>query len=63
MYEQDMEALKKLAITIDWAQETHKKDSGKKIVYAPVCYLDEELLDQYNIKFVSIPYNLFERNV
>lgn len=61
VYEKDMEKLKKLAITLEWAQGTHKKDSGKKIVYAPACFLDDEALEQYNIKFVSIPYNLFER--
>lgn len=61
LYKQDIEALKKLAITLDWARDTHEKDSGKKIVYAPACYLDDEALEQYNIKFVSIPYNLFER--
>lgn len=63
VYQQDMEALKKLAITLDWAQKTHEKDANKKIVYAPACYLDDEALEQYNIKFVSIPYNLFERTV
>lgn len=61
LYKQDIEALKKLAITLDWARDTHEKDSGKKIVYAPACYLDDEALEQYSIKFVSIPYNLFER--
>lgn len=61
LYKQDMDALKGLAITLDWAQEAHKKDKGRKVVYAPACYLDDETLDQYNIKFVSIPYNLFER--
>lgn len=61
LYKQDIEALKKLAITLDWARDTHEKDNGKKIVYAPACYLDDEALEQYNIKFVSIPYNLFER--
>lgn len=60
LYEKDMDKLKKLAITLDWARETNKKDSGKKIVYAPACYLDDELLSEFNIKFVSIPYNLFE---
>jgi adenine-specific DNA-methyltransferase len=60
LYEKDMDKLKKLAITLDWARETNKKDSGKKIVYAPACYLDDELLAEFNIKFVSIPYNLFE---
>jgi hypothetical protein len=54
-------SLKKLAITLDWAEKSRKKDSNKKIVYAPACYLDDEALEQYNIKFVSIPYNLFER--
>src|SRR3989338_6342710 len=62
IYEKNVDALKKLAITLDWAQKTHKKDSNKKIVYAPACYLDEEALEQFNIKFVSIPYNLFERS-
>lgn len=62
VYEQDMEKLKSLAIILKWAQDTQTKDKGKKIVYAPACYLDEESLDQFNIQFVSIPYNLFERN-
>ncbi len=62
VYQKDMDALKKLAITLEWAQKAHAKDSGKKIVYAPACYLDDEALEQYNIRFVSIPYNLFERN-
>src|SRR3989344_2091284 len=61
IYEKNVDSLKKLAITLDWAQKTHKKDSNKKIVYAPACYLDDEALEQFNIKFVSIPYNLFER--
>jgi adenine-specific DNA-methyltransferase len=63
LYKPSMETLKTLAITLDWAQETQKKDKGRKIVYAPACYLDDETLDQYGIKFVSIPYNLFERAV
>lgn len=62
VYKKDLEELKSLAITLDWAEKTQRKDSGRKIVYAPACYLDEEALDKYQIKFVSIPYNLFERN-
>jgi len=61
LYEPNMDKLKQLAVTLNWAQETHKKDKGRKIVYAPACYLDEESMEQYNIEFVSIPYNLFER--
>jgi adenine-specific DNA-methyltransferase len=62
LYEQDLEVLKKLAITLNWARATHESDSGKKIVYAPACYLDDEMLDEFNIQFVSIPYNLFARS-
>lgn len=61
LYDNDIEKLKTLAITLDWAKKTHEKDSGRKIVYAPACYLDEEYLAQFNILFVGIPYNLFER--
>jgi adenine-specific DNA-methyltransferase len=61
IYEKDTEKLKKLAITLDWAEEVNKKDNGNKIVYAPACFLDEEYLERFNISFVSIPYNLFEK--
>lgn len=61
IYEKDMDKLKKMAITLNWAEEVNKKDNGKKIVYAPACFLDEEYLERFNINFVSIPYNLFEK--
>lgn len=61
LYKKDVEALKNLSITLDWAEKVHRKDSGKKIVYAPACFLDEEYLEKFNIQFVSIPYNLFEK--
>ena len=61
LYNDDIEKLKKLAITLDWAKKTHEKDSGRKVIYAPACYLDEEYLAQFSIFFVGIPYNLFER--
>lgn len=62
IYEKDSDRLKKLAITLDWAEKVNKKDKGNKIVYAPACFLDEEHLEKFNISFVSIPYNLFEKN-
>lgn len=61
IYKQDFEELKKMAIKLDWAKMTNKKDSGKKIIYAPSCYIDDEHLEKFNIHFVSIPYNLFEK--
>jgi len=61
LYTPDMEELRKLAITFEWAKEISKGNETKKIVYAPACFMDDEYLEQFNIKFVSIPYNLFER--
>lgn len=61
MYEPDMEKLKTLAITFDWAKKVSNENNSKKIVYAPACFLEDEYLSQFNIRFVSIPYNLFER--
>ncbi|MFA6251768.1 MAG: site-specific DNA-methyltransferase [Candidatus Paceibacterota bacterium] len=61
IYEKNLDSLKKLAITLEWAENTNKKDNSKKIVYAPACFLDDEHLEKFNIQFVSIPYNLFEK--
>lgn len=61
LYTPDMEELKKMAITFEWAKEISKGNNNKKIIYAPACFMDDEYLEQFNIKFVSIPYNLFER--
>lgn len=61
MYEKDKDKLKSLAITLDWAEKIYKKDKGKKIIYAPACFLDEEYLEKFDIHFVSIPYSLFEK--
>jgi len=61
LYKQDMEELQQLALTFDWAKEISKGNSNKKIVYAPACFLDDEYMEKFNMKFVSIPYNLFER--
>lgn len=61
IYEKNKEKLKNLAITLDWAEKNNKKDKGRKIVYAPACFLDEEYLEKFDISFVSIPYNLFEK--
>lgn len=62
VYENDFDKLKSMALTLDLAKDLHKQHEGRKIVYAPACFLDEYHLDQFNITFVGIPFNLFERN-
>jgi len=62
IYTDDMNALQKLALSYEKAEAIRKRSGVKKaIVYAPACFLDEEDLQELNIEFVSIPYNLFER--
>lgn len=61
LYKKDINVLKNLSITLDWAEQINKTNSGKKIVYAPACFLDDEYLEKFNIQFVSIPYNLLEK--
>lgn len=61
LYKNDLNVLRTLAITLEWATKINKRNKGKKVVYAPACFLDDETLTKFNIQFVSIPYNLFER--
>jgi|SRR5690625_3556592 len=64
IYEQDFDKLTRLALTLEIAQEIIKESPGKRrVIYAPACFLDEEYMSANQIEFVSIPYNLFERNL
>ena len=60
IYKNSIDDLKNLAITREWLEEIKDKE-GKKIVYAPACFLDKEVLDEHNISFVQVPFSLFQR--
>ena len=62
IYEQDMDKLTRLALTLQIAESIVKHTPGKRrVVFAPACFLDEEYMTAMQIEFVSVPYNLFER--
>jgi adenine specific DNA methylase Mod len=62
IYEQDLNALSRLALNLHIAEEIIKQSPSKRrVVYAPACFLDTEYMEDKQIEFVSIPYNLFER--
>ncbi len=62
IYEQDYEALTRMALNLELAEKIIADQPDKKrIVYAPACFLDEEYMEANQIEFVSIPYNLFQR--
>ena len=63
IYKQDYDTLTRLALNLTFAEKITKEQKGMKcIVYAPSCFLEEEYLQEKNIEFVGIPYNLFKRN-
>lgn len=62
VYQKDYDALTRLALNLPLAESILKTHKGKKcIVYAPACFLDEDYLQEKNIDFVGIPYNLFRK--
>lgn len=63
IYEQDFDTLSRLALNLHIAEEIIAHSKGKRIVvYAPACFLDNEYLEEKQIEYVSIPYNLFEKS-
>ena len=62
VYQPDFTALTKLALNLSLAQQMQQAHPKQKIVvYAPACFLDDEHLDDWQIEYVGIPYNLFQR--
>ena len=60
IYRQDYDTLKTLALTLDFADEI-AQSKGRKIVFAPNCFIDPEDMQERRIEFVSLPYELFRR--
>jgi adenine-specific DNA-methyltransferase len=62
LYKQIFEALTKMPLNFDVAEQLIKANPGKRIiVYAPACFLEDDYMKDHNIDFVGIPYNLFSR--
>ena len=59
LYEPDIEKLKDLALTLDIARKL-PGDTQNKLVFAPTKYLDQEFLNQYNITFQQLPFQIYE---
>jgi len=60
-YEPNIDKLKNLALTLDMAKALPllKKDK-RRLVFAPTKYLDQEHLDQYQIVFAQLPFEIYE---
>ena len=64
IFKQDFGQLTRLALNLELTEKFRKVHPKKRlVVYAPACFLSEEDLEEMQIDFVNIPYNLFQRNV
>jgi len=62
IYEQDFDVLTRTALNLQIAEQIIAHSAGKRrVIYAPACFLDQEYLEEKQIEYVSIPYNLFEK--
>lgn len=62
IYEQNLETLTRLALNLSIAEKIVKNSPNmRRVIYAPACFLDVDYMEEKQIEFVSIPYNLFER--
>ena len=60
IYEPDLERIKDLALTLDFACSLPKPKGTNRLVFAPTKYLDQEFLDLYRITFCQLPFQIYQ---
>jgi adenine-specific DNA-methyltransferase len=61
-YKPDLDYLKTTALTLEKAEEIARITIGsskKRLVFAPMKFLDQDYLDKYRIDFVQLPYEIY----
>lgn len=62
VYSDKYDKLIKLALDYKLAEDLLKRHKGKNlIVYAPACFLEDDYLEENNIRFVGVPYQIFKK--
>ena len=59
LYVTDVEKLKNLALTLDWAKALRGGNGKRRLVFAPTKYLDQDHLDKYRIDYAQLPYEIY----
>ena len=59
IYENDIEKLKDMALTLDVARNL-PRTKRNKLVFAPTKYLDAEFLHRYRVTFQQLPFQIYE---
>ena len=59
IYENDLDELKDMALTLDAARKL-PRNQRDKLVFAPTKYLDAEFLYRYRVTFQQLPFQIYE---
>ena len=59
IYENDLDELKDMALTLDAARKLPRSQRNK-LVFAPTKYLDAEFLHRYRVTFQQLPFQIYE---
>ena len=59
IYEDDIQKLKDMALTLDVARKLPGSDRNK-LVFAPTKYMDGEFLHRYRITFQQLPFQIYQ---
>ena len=59
-YEPDIEKLKDIALTLERAKSIGKPGKKRRLVFAPTKYLDQAHLDELQIDFAQLPFEIYE---
>lgn len=60
LYDENLEKLKDLALTLEIAKALPGGKDRKKLVFAPTKYLDQDFLDRMRINFCQLPYEIYQ---
>jgi adenine-specific DNA-methyltransferase len=59
-YEPRMEHLMNTALTLDMARALGKHNNKRRLVFAPMKYLDQDYLDQMRIDYSQLPFEIYK---
>lgn len=60
LYDEKLETLKDMALTLDIAKALPSVSGKRKLVFAPTKYLDQDFLDRLRIEFCQLPFEIYQ---
>jgi adenine-specific DNA-methyltransferase len=60
LYDDNLETLKDMALTLDIAKSLPNAGGKRKLVFAPTKYLDDDFLHRLRIEFCQLPFEIYQ---